>query len=128
MDDRRTFDGKVFDTLKLTVKQLALEVPELEAVGIVCLWRFKDQTALPAKMLVGADGPIVNPDQLLRLEIQTLEFARSLNDYAANGVLALQNMASSLARTINEQGARTPPPEIPTETTPTNGPIPADEV
>jgi hypothetical protein len=101
-----TFDQRVFDRLKAAAHEAAADAPELEAVAVVCLWRFRDQSSLPSKMLVGGDGPVVNPDALLRLSIEASALSRFLLDKAVEGTHAIREMASQLAREINEQAAQ----------------------
>ncbi len=103
--DRRSFDEKVFDRLKEAIREAGVEVPELEAVAVVCLWRFPDQSSLPSKLLVGTDGPVVNPDQHLRLASLGIELSRFLLQQGVEGTQAIHAMASDMARIIYEQAA-----------------------
>lgn len=104
--DRGTFDERVFERLKGAVREAGLDAPELEGVAVVCLWRYRDQGPLPSKLLVGTDGPLARPDQLLRLSVLATELSRDILDKAVEGTLAIQEMADQMARRINEQAAQ----------------------
>ncbi len=98
MPDRPpTFHEKTFDSLKDAIDGVCSEVPEVEAVGVVVLWRLPDQRSVPSVMIRGADGHIVNPDQFLRLHLAGLRLIQHCVDNEASGVSALRELASNLA-------------------------------
>ncbi len=99
---RPLFHEQVTDRLRAAVQAAAAEVPELEAVAVVMLWKLPDQSSVPAVMVQGADGPLVNPDQFLRLHLATLRLEQYCVDHSAQGVVALRALASNLARTARQ--------------------------
>ena len=124
MTDRLRFDEKVTRALAAAVKAAAADCPELEAVGLVLLWRYPDQSSLPGTMLVGADGPVHSPDQLMRLMQAVNQLQRFLLEGSVAGVQALRDMAHALALGINAHESPTSEAEsdglaaTPTDATP----------
>jgi hypothetical protein len=123
MPDRPpTFHEFTFDALRGAIAEVAADVPEVEAVGVVVLWRgLGRQLEVPSVLVLSADGAPFSFDQVLRVQQQTLELLQWSISNSAAGVDAVLRLARSLAAGGNadeprtRQEAQTPPgtPEEP---------------
>lgn len=100
---RPRFDRQALAVLQQGAAAAMGEVPELVAVGIVCVWDFPDQAALPAGTLVMPDGRPPGADTLLRMQLAAGRFQLSVHEGAMQGVAALHAKAAGLARLIHAE-------------------------
>lgn len=102
---RKTFDQRAGEILIDGARKAFLEVPELEAVATIMLWRYPDQTGIPEFILTGADGRIVNPETLLRIMQATLRLSSRVNGMAQTSVEVLREAVTAMARDAHEPEA-----------------------
>ncbi len=105
-DAPRTFVDRTFAKLKEAIAELGAAVPEVEGVGVVVLWRMNDQASIPSVMVQGVEGPLANPDQLLRMHLATLRLEQFCVDKNAESIVALRKLASDLAREARQAHAQ----------------------
>lgn len=105
-EPRKLFYEKVFERLMANTTAIGAEVPEVEAIASVVLWRVPDQRGIPSLLVQGVDGPLTNPDQYLRLRIAVLLLEQYTAEKGLEGVAALRDYAERLAKgamAIHEQ-------------------------
>jgi hypothetical protein len=96
---RPTYLDKTFGGLQKALAALALEVPEIEGMAVVVLWRgLADQSSVPSTLIQGADAQLKSPDQLFRLHRAVLKLNEFCVAQEALAVNALLKLADDLAR------------------------------
>jgi hypothetical protein len=96
-DPRPTFDQRVFTALQRDIKAICADVPEVEGVALVVLWRLPDQRSVPSVLIQGATAEIAAPDQVLRMQEAALGLQRHLVDRGTMAVLHIRELAKNLA-------------------------------
>ena len=96
-----TFE-KVFDRLKMAVDDAMRDCPELRAVAIVTDWSV-GATEFPYGLMVGRNGPVRHPNELLGLSAQTVKMLYRECELITELLGSAENMADQLAVEITNR-------------------------
>lgn len=96
-----TFE-KVFDRLKMAVDDAMRDCPELRAVAIVTDWSV-GASEFPYGLMVGRNGPVRHPNELLGLSAQTVKMLYRECELITELLGSAENMADQLAVEITNR-------------------------
>jgi hypothetical protein len=101
---RKTLDVEIREEVELFSRQLMDQHPEVEAIGVVFLSRHL-RDVLPG-MIVGADGPLLRPDQNVRMFEAYSRLGATLVANQQRDVQVLDQMLADYARRLADAQAR----------------------
>jgi hypothetical protein len=103
---KKTFDIEIRERAERFCLELMADHPELEAVGLVFLSRHLRDVL--AAMVVGADGPLLRPDQTVRLVANQQRDVQILDELLAQYARRLADAQAREAQAGEELSDRTP--------------------
>jgi hypothetical protein len=101
---KKTFDIEIRERAERFCLELMADHPELEAVGLVFLSRHLRDVL--AAMVVGADGPLLRPDQTVRLYEAYSRLGATLVANQQRDVQILDELLAQYARRLADAQAR----------------------
>lgn len=96
-----TFE-KVFDRLKMAADDAMRDCPELRAVAVVTDWSVGG-SEFPYGLMVGRNGPVRHPNELLGLSGQTVKMLYRECELITELLGAAENFADQLAGEIKKR-------------------------
>ncbi len=99
-----TFE-KVFDRLRMAAEDAMRDCPELRAVAVVTDWSV-GATDFPYGLMVGRNGPVRHPNELLGLSGQTVKMLYRECELITELLGSAENMADQLAVEITKREQR----------------------
>jgi hypothetical protein len=99
-----TFE-KVFDRLRMAAEDAMRDCPELRAVAVVTDWSV-GATEFPYGLMIGRNGPVRHPNELLGVSGQTVKMLYRQCELITELLGTAENMADQIAEEITKREQR----------------------
>lgn len=99
---RLPFHGEFFERAGRFAKDTFVMIPELESIAVVPSWEVPVER-LPAGIIVGREGPLKHPAEIMHMGQQLHSVLRQVMDMSGASLKAVDAYAAKLAEEIRDR-------------------------